>query len=143
MQYMWTLVGTQAAYDKACEIIGRCKETLHIAAFEPDLVVLNDTIAAASSRGVSVQALVYGTSPLHHGQVAEHGDVDGVIWRAGGRWLALASDRREVLVSYPLEGEGDSFWTNSPVLALIISKYVEEHFFEERPITIDHEVGGS
>ena len=136
-QYFWSASGTQAAYGKAREIIGRCQKLLYIAAFEPDLVHLNDVISAASSRGVSVKALVYGTSPLSSGQVVEHGDVDGVIGRAGGRWLALVCDSNEVMISYPLQGESDSFWTNSPVLSLIISKYIKEHFFGERPLIRD------
>ncbi len=137
MQHIWTIAGTQAAYDKACSIIDRCENTLYIAAFEPDLKVLNTTIKEASLRDVNVKALVYGSSPLKTGQAVEHGDVDGVIGRSGGRWLALVSDDHEVLVSHPMERESVSFWTDSKVLALIISKYVQEHFFSERPISFD------
>jgi HTH-type transcriptional regulator, sugar sensing transcriptional regulator len=134
VHYIWNLAGTQCAFDKAIEVIKRCREELHLAGFGSDLGALGPALEEAAGRGCSIMTVTYGPSPLRAGHVVEHGDVKGVHDRTGGRWLALASDHREVLVSYPLDGVCDSVWTNSPVLALIISKYVQEHFFKERPI---------
>lgn len=132
---IWSLAGVDAAFGKAIEIIARCQDSLYLAAFAPDLMAMERAVTEAVERGIAVKVLSYGASTLHCGSIVEHGDAEGIIQRTGGRWLAMVRDRIEVLVSYPLDGDCESVWTNSPVFSLIISKYIDEHFFGERPIS--------
>ena len=135
--HIWNLAGIESAFAKANEIINRSQSSIYVAGFGQDLTPLVPGIQAAEERGVQVRILSYGSPLITVGDLAEHGDVEGVINRTGGRWLALVSDQSEVLVSYPLERNCESVWTNSPVLSLMISKYVDEHFFRDRPISYE------
>lgn len=135
--YIWSLAGLESAFAKAMEIIQRSHSSIYMAGFGQDLTPLVPEIKAAEKRGVKVRVLSYGHSLVTAGEIAEHGDVEGIVERTGGRWLALVSDRDEILVSYPLDGNCESVWTNSPVLSLMISKYVDEHFYQDRPISIE------
>lgn len=132
---VWTLAGAAAALDKGAEIIDRARSAIYFAGFAEDLSILREPLRSASKRRVAIVGMSYGVSPIDVGKLVEHGDAEGLIDRTGGRWLALVCDRNEVLVSYPLDGDCESVWTNSPVLSLIISKYIDEHFFKERPIS--------
>jgi sugar-specific transcriptional regulator TrmB len=143
--HIWNLAGVESAFAKANEIIERSQFSIYMAVFGQDLMPLLPGIRVAEERGVRVRILSYGSPLARAGEIAEHGDVEGIIDRTGGRWFALVSDQREVLVSYPLERSCESVWTNSPVLSLMISKYVDEHFFRDRPIsyeTRDESVNG-
>lgn len=134
VQSVWTLVGPTAAFDKASEIINRARRSVYFAGFSDDLARLREVMESADKRGVAIVGMSYGASPIQVRRLVEHGDAEGLVDRTGGRWLALVCDHNEVLVSYPMDGECESVWTNSPVLSLIICKYIDEHFFKERPI---------
>ncbi len=138
LNYIWNIAGTDSAYAKAEEVIGKANSSIYLAGFSRDLKLLEPMICAACNRKVKVRILAYGPITLEGCEVAEHFDIDGIKARTGGRWMALVRDQSEVLVSYPMDDACESVWTNSPVLSLIISKYVDEHFYSERLSDREH-----
>jgi sugar-specific transcriptional regulator TrmB len=132
IERIWSLSGTAAAIEKTQEVIDHSVKVLYLAGFPDELDLLQEQVQAAERRGVAISVLAYGGTDISSGRVAEHGEPEAITRRTGGRWLACTSDGKEVLVAHPLDGECESVWMNSPVISLMISKYVDEHFFEER-----------
>jgi len=140
LDFIWIIAGFESALTKAKETIEKATSTVYIAGFSHDLDLLRDPICRTSGRGVRTRILSYGSSEFEGCDVAVHFDSEGITERTGGHWLTIVGDNAEVLVSYPMDDGCNSVWTNSPVLSLIITKYIDEHFYEQR--LSDRELSG-
>jgi hypothetical protein len=87
--------------------------------------VLDDAIANAVGRGVSVFGMLYGDGDLPPGAWLRHHYVEIVAGRVGGRLLAVVADGGEALIArIPRDGEASAVRSRNEVMTLIVQEYL-------------------
>jgi sugar-specific transcriptional regulator TrmB len=107
--------------------------------WEDEILHLYEELIHAINRGVIVDILLYGSNKLegidnvyYHGSdnVYYHGSDENLKELAGGRWLTLISDKKEVITGQAiLENDGISIWTSNPSIVFISSRYIEHEIY--------------
>jgi HTH-type transcriptional regulator, sugar sensing transcriptional regulator len=130
-EYVWNIKGYNQTMEKAKEIISNSKDSLMLSLWEDEILHLYEELIQAINRGVIVDVLIYGSNKLEGiDNVYYHGSDENLKELAGGRWLTLISDKKEVITGQAiLENDGISIWTSNPSIVFISSRYIEHEIY--------------
>lgn len=127
------LRGERAIFDHAVEMIEEARETVFIELWKDDQPLLEKALRNASQRGVSIYVVGYNNVTLDFCKVYQHPLAGAIEPTLGSRWLILAVDALEGMVSSaPFEGsngESHAVWTKNPVIVLIIKELIVHDIF--------------
>lgn len=119
--------GYDAIIDKMLSVISGSQNSLLVSLWPEETVLLAEAVAAATQRGVTVTAAVFGPCSLEctYGVNLAHCG-DSSRQRLGKRLFAIASDNREVVVGETdYEGNADGIWTTTPGIVLVTKEYIK------------------
>jgi sugar-specific transcriptional regulator TrmB len=134
VQWIWNIEGYDQTLSKAKDMIEAARDELTASMWHEEAERVLEPLKAAAGRGVTLNFLAYDACPIDFGNLREHVHRDRLQVRltdAQGRWLTLVTDRAQVLVASSLESSASAVWTNHAGLAMIVNRYVMEHFYPE------------
>lgn len=129
--YVWNIRGYFSAMEKASQLIKEAENELALAIWSEDAMYLYNELAEAVSRGVETSILIYGRKNVTGlGNVSFLVGESKHIKEAGGRWITLVADGKEILTGQiDEEKEGISIWTANPAIVYTGKRYIEQEIF--------------
>lgn len=131
IEYVYNIKGYTQTMEKAKEIINNSKNSLTLSLWEDEALYLFEDLSKAITRGVIVNILFYGSNKIEGiDNVYYHGNEENLKELAGGRWLTLVSDKKEVITGQAIfENDGISIWTSNPSIVFISLRYIEHEIY--------------
>jgi HTH-type transcriptional regulator, sugar sensing transcriptional regulator len=98
--YVWNLVDREDIESKAVQLVESAQDAILMAAWPSELKALEQYLAAAHERGVSVSICLYGEGDPGFGVVYNHDTSPEVLSNQGTRRMVLVVDHEEALIAY-------------------------------------------
>jgi sugar-specific transcriptional regulator TrmB len=126
--YVWNIRGYFSSMEKASQLIKEAENKICLAIWGEDVMYLYNELAEAVGRGVETSILIYGRKNFTGLKNVHHcGDEKKTIKAAGGRWITLVADDREVITGQiDEEKDGISIWTSNPAIVYTSKRYIEQ-----------------
>jgi HTH-type transcriptional regulator, sugar sensing transcriptional regulator len=126
--YVWNIRGYFSTMEKASQIIKEAENEISLGIWSEDAMYLYNELAEAVSRGVETSILIYGRkNVMGLGNVSYLVGERKLMKEAGGRWITLVADDREVLTGQiDEEKDGISIWTSNPAIIYTSKRYIEQ-----------------
>lgn len=131
-QWIWNIEGYDGIITKTKELLDEAEQEIVAALWQHELKPLHGHLQAAHRRGVELKLLAYDDWEVDFGIVKQHGfeeAISGALRAAEPRILAVVVDRNRVLVGSALDQAPAGVWSNHGALAIIVHRYVLEHFY--------------
>jgi sugar-specific transcriptional regulator TrmB len=144
---LWSISGRNVIISYATQMIQGAEREILLVLSDPDLIVLQAEIEAASQRGIGVSALLTGEGSFrelpHPAQVARHPPLESQLQELTNM-LLVAVDSSECLIAstdlaHPESGQSPATITNNRNLILIARQFVWMELFTQR---IHNQLGG-
>ena len=137
--YVWNIRGYFSSMEKASQLIKEAENKIFLAICVEDVMYLYNELAEAVDRGVETSILICGRKNFTGlGSVYYCSDEKKAIQAAGGRWITLVADDREVLTGQiDEEKDGISIWTSNPAIVYTSKRYIEQEIIMSK--TYAHE----
>jgi sugar-specific transcriptional regulator TrmB len=125
------LRGEDAIYAHAREMIEGARETIFMELWSHDQHLLEKPLRDAAERGVNIYIVGYNSVGYDFCTVYQHSLADTIETQLGGRWLFLAVDAFEGLVSTVPVGttQPHALWTRNPAIVLILKELIVHDIF--------------
>ena len=124
-QYLWQVSERAQILDKIREIADSSRKMIHLSIWKEELQEVEEAFRAASSRGVKMAIVLYGSHPIDFGVVYRHSLEALVLREVGERRFALTADDRVVLLGH-FNDAGDVFatWTFNRGMVNLAKDYI-------------------
>jgi len=132
--YVWNIRGYFSSMERASQLIKDAENKISLAIWGEDVMYLYNELAEAVSRGVETSILIYGRKNIIGLENVYYNDGEKEFLKAaGGRWITLVSDGKEVLTGQiDEEKEGISIWTANPAIAYTSKRYIEQEILRSK-----------
>lgn len=130
-EYVWNIKGYDLIMSKAVQMIHEAKDELMISLWDEEASQLGNELIDAVNRGVLLNILLYGKLKIKGIQkIHYHGMEEKVKQIAGGRWLTIVADKKEV-ISGRLDKESDeiAIWTKNQNVVFLSSRSIEHEIY--------------
>jgi len=132
--YVWNIRGYFSSMERASQLIKDAENKISLAIWGEDVMYLYNELAEAVSRGVETSILIYGRKNIIGLENVYYNDGEKEFLKAaGGRWITLVADGKEVLTGQiDEEKEGISIWTANPAIAYTSKRYIEQEILRSK-----------
>ncbi|HEY5576035.1 MAG TPA: helix-turn-helix domain-containing protein [Clostridiaceae bacterium] len=139
--YVWNIRGYFSSMEKASQLIKEAKNKICLAIWGEDVMYLYNELSEAVTRGVETSILIYGRKNfIGLENVCYCGGEKKLLKTAGGRWITLVTDGKEVLTGQIAEDkEGISIWTSNPAIVYTSKRYIDQEIFMSKTDPSDYE----
>jgi sugar-specific transcriptional regulator TrmB len=130
---IWNVHGREGLLERAEHSIARAERTVLLSAWDDELGVLLDAVAAAHARKVRTAVVVYGTLRPTADAVYTHPIRDTIYDEKGGRSVALCVDSRVALVGLVTSSGGASgAWSRNHGFVTTVEDYLKHDIYVQK-----------
>lgn len=120
---IWNITGYEAILHKVNECITTAKKRILIEIWSDDYAMLEDSLKAASDRGVNISVISYGEINAEYANVYPHDMSEEITSEYGGRWIVFSADDSQVVAgAVSLGNESRAAWTQHKGLVMPITE---------------------
>lgn len=130
--YVWNIHGREALLERALHLLGRGEQTALVSAWDEELTVLADAIAAAHGRGMRVAVIDYGALAIEADAVYPHPIKDTIHGEKGGRGLTMCVDSRVALVGLVTDGGASGAWSSNSGFVGAVEDYLKHDIYVQK-----------
>ncbi|HOK06131.1 MAG TPA: helix-turn-helix domain-containing protein [Syntrophales bacterium] len=131
---LWQLTDYEALLAKARDLLDDAAETVLISMWPEEGWALEDHLAAADRRGVSVISLQYGPQMITVGKVFPHLQSKTIHERHSGELTMVVDQRTGLFMGRPKGGEWNGLWTNNPGVVRLMTNYIRHDIYSNKLI---------
>ncbi|MFN2198496.1 MAG: TrmB family transcriptional regulator [Anaerolineales bacterium] len=128
--YFWSIKGYGAVQSFATQMIDSAVVEILLVLNDRDLEALNDILANANARGVTISALLTGDRTLDYGQVVRHPPLESEAQELT-QMLVIVADNQQVLIANT-DIETSATITSNNNLVLIARQFIWMELFAQR-----------
>ena len=129
---VWSINGRSTTLSYARQLIQEAHQELFLVLTDEDLAALQDVIATACNRGISVNTLLTGEGQLECGRVAYHPPLESELQELTTTLLVVADDRETLIASARPHHDTQATVTRNADLVVIARQFVWMDLFTQR-----------
>ncbi len=130
--YVWNLHGRDALLERALHLLAHADQTALVSAWDEELALLAEAVAAAHRRGVRVAVIDYGALAIEADAVYPHPIKDTIAGEKGGRGLTLCVDSRIALVGLVTDGGASGAWSENSGFVSAVEDYLKHDIYVQK-----------